>query len=181
MDSSRLTRTTDLGPLHITQALPDDEDAVMDILADAIAWLEARGIDQWHAHPGMRPTVAARIARGETWLCWLGGQPVATLALMWADEEMWDPEPPNAGYVHALAVRRAYAGHGIGRALLDWAAGEVARAGRIYLRLDCIAHNVALRAYYEAAGFVYRGDHTYADENGSSSLFERQVSAHGAK
>jgi ribosomal protein S18 acetylase RimI-like enzyme len=147
----------------------------MGIFDDATVWLEARGIDQWHAHPGLRAVVGERIARGETRLCWHGGTPVATLALIWADEETWGPQPHDAGYVHGLAVRRDYAGHAVGRALLDWAAGAVANAGRRVLRLDCIAHNAALRAYYEAAGFTHVGDRSYPGESGASSLFERRV------
>jgi protein-tyrosine phosphatase len=163
------------------RAAASDLSAVVGILDDATAWLEARGIDQWHADPELSTRIADRIARGEMWLGWLGGEPMATLALQWADEEMWGARPPDAGYVHGLAVRRTYAGHGIGRVLLDWAAGEVARARRSYLRLDCVAHNGALRAYYEAAGFEYRGDRTYADEEGTSSLFERVVGATSAE
>jgi GNAT superfamily N-acetyltransferase len=179
MDSAQQTIITDLGPLRMTRAQADDLDAVMGILENATAWLEARGIDQWHDDPRLRTRIASRIERGEMWLARLGQEAIGTLALQWADEEMWSARPPDAGYVHGLAVRRAYAGHGVGRALLDWAAGEVARAGRKFLRLDCVAHNGALRAYYEAAGFVYRGDRAYADEGGASSLFERAVGVRG--
>lgn len=177
MDQQEHLIPTDLGPLRVTRAAAGDLDSVMAILGDATAWLESRGIDQWHADPRLRARIAGRIARGEMWLCWRGDAPIATLALQWADEEMWGARPPDAGYVHGLAVRRAWAGHGIGRALLDWAAQEVARAGRGWLRLDCAAHNAALKAYYEAAGFTYRGDRTYSDGEGASSLYERPVGA----
>ena len=33
-----------------------------------------------------------------------------------------------------------------------------AAAGKPVLRLDCAAENLALRAYYERAGFVHCGD-----------------------
>jgi hypothetical protein len=55
-----------------------------------------------------------------------------------------------------LAVRRGYPG--LGAALLGWAAESVRDAGRRFVRLDCVAGNPRLRAYYEAAGFAHRGD-----------------------
>ena len=175
MDLNQHTVLTDLGWLAARRATADDLPAVVDILADATAWLEARGIDQWHDYPNRAAHIAGRIARGEMWLGWLRDESIATIALQWMDEETWGPRPPDAGYVHSLAVRRACSGHGIGRALLDWAAGEVARAGRRLLRLDCVAHNAALRAYYESAGFTVRGTRTYPGAGESSSLYERPV------
>ena len=42
--------------------------------------------------------------------------------------------------------------------MLDWVAGEIRRHDRDRVRLDCGAGNTRLRGYYEAAGFVHRGD-----------------------
>jgi hypothetical protein len=55
-----------------------------------------------------------------------------------------------------MAVRRRAAG--LGAVILDWTAGLARRHGRSALRLDCVASNDRLRAYYEAAGFAWRGD-----------------------
>ena len=41
-----------------------------------------------------------------------------------------------------------------------------AQQGGESLRLDCVASNGRLRAYYEAAGFVHRGDATVAGAPG---------------
>ena len=74
-------------------------------------------------------------------------------------DPVWD-ELPAAGalYVHRMAVRRSAAG--LGAVILDWAADVARGQGRAALRLDCVASNRRLRAYYEAAGFVHRGDAT---------------------
>ena len=53
---------------------------------------------------------------------------------------------------------RVVAGRGDGEAILAWAADTARRHGRHALRLDCVAANRRLRAYYEASGFVHRGD-----------------------
>jgi GNAT superfamily N-acetyltransferase len=60
--------------------------------------------------------------------------------------------------VYNLAVRRAWAGQGVGRQLLQWAERKAAEAGRRYLRLDCVPTNAFLRQYYEDAGFTARGE-----------------------
>jgi protein-tyrosine phosphatase len=95
---------------------------------------------------------------------------VATLALKWNDPTFWGDRPADAGYVHALAVRRAHAGSGLGARLLAWAEEQVAAAGREYLRLDCRAENDELRRYYERQGFAPRGE-VSVDEF-TSALYE---------
>jgi GNAT superfamily N-acetyltransferase len=75
-----------------------------------------------------------------------------------------------------LRVLRAYAGRGIGRAILRWAEDQVTSRDRIYLRLDCLADNAKLRAYYEDAGFLHIGEKTWEDAlSWRSSLYEKRV------
>ena len=50
-------------------------------------------------------------------------------------------------------VRRAFKGHGVSRALLEWAKGHARAQGRSRLRLDCDADRPKLRALYESCGF----------------------------
>jgi len=82
-----------------------------------------------------------------------GSLVVGALRLLWEDEQMWGPQPPEAAYVHGLVVDRGHAGLGLGRALLDWAGQQARHAGRRQLRLDCSEDNAALRTYYQQHGF----------------------------
>jgi protein-tyrosine phosphatase len=116
--------------------------------------------------------VAALVERGNFHLASLDGETVATFALLWDDPAFWGEQPPDAGYVHALAVRRAYAGRGLGERLLDWAEAQAAAAGRGYLRLDCMSDNAVLREYYERLGFEPRGEAVLDDFE--ATLFERR-------
>ena len=50
--------------------------------------------------------------------------------------------------------RRDHAGHGWGRALIEWAARATADAGHDRLRLDTAAHNTTMVDYYRALGFT---------------------------
>jgi len=160
--------------LEIRRAEPDELDEVVSILSEAARWLLERGIRQW-PDPFPRDRAAALLERGSFYLALLDGQPVAAFALLWSDPAFWGEQPPNAGYVHAVAVRRAYAGRGIGERLLEWAEGQTAAAGRVYLRLDCMSNNEVLRAYYERLGFEQRGEAVFDDF--TATLFERRCRA----
>jgi GNAT superfamily N-acetyltransferase len=129
-------------------------DRVLGVLDEAAGWLSARDVQQWPLRFPAR-LVRPGVEAGHTWLGYLDGVAAATITLTWADP-LWPPDDGLAGYVHRLAVRRTAAG--LGARLLEWAAGAIRDEGRSVLRLDCVATNARLRAYYESAGFRHRGD-----------------------
>lgn len=142
--------------IEVRRAWSSELGIVVSILDEAAEWLVFKGIEQWE--PGsFAGRIAERTGRGEMYLAEMDGRPVRTLALQWSDEETWGDVPDDAGYVHGLAIRRGYAGKGLGCALLRWAENRVAASGGKYLRLDCAAENRALNEYYERAGFEHRG------------------------
>src|SRR3954447_9494455 len=96
--------------LHVMRARLDDLDTVLALLEDARRWLMYKGFGaQWpHAHPG--GVFAERIDRGEQYIARYKEPIVGVFSLMWSDAEVWGYVPDDAGYVHALAVRRAEAG-----------------------------------------------------------------------
>jgi ribosomal protein S18 acetylase RimI-like enzyme len=143
--------------LEVRRAGPEDVDEIVAILSEAAHWLLARGIEQW-PDPFPRDRVEALAGRGDFYLAQLDGETAATFALLWSDPSFWGERPPDAGYVHALAVRREHAGRGLGARLIDWADREVAGSGRELLRLDCRSDNAALCRYYEALGFEPKGE-----------------------
>jgi GNAT superfamily N-acetyltransferase len=137
-------------------ARPEQAADVLSVLDEAAAWLQQRGIAQWPAR--FEPSwVADAIRRGETWLVETDGEIGATVTLDWSDP-VWTDARGSAAYVHRMAVRRQDAG--LGSVILAWAADVARQRGCGALRLDCVASNRRLRAYYEAAGFAWRGDVT---------------------
>jgi hypothetical protein len=58
-----------------------------------VAWLQARGGDQWSV-PLPRSAVAATVLAGQPWLVWDGPQPAATMTLTaWTDlDDLWKPD-----------------------------------------------------------------------------------------
>lgn len=163
--------------LQVRRATPEDVGTVVDILAEAAKWLASRGICQWPEHGFPASDVAERIKREEMHLVYLAGEPVATIAIDWADSYFWAFTDDDAVYVHRLAVRRQWAGQQIGERLLDWAADQAIAAGRTWVRLDCVADNKGLCQYYLDRGWTHVRDLT--DEIGTESMFQRR--AHPAK
>jgi GNAT superfamily N-acetyltransferase len=135
-------------------ARPDQLGDVLGVLDEAAAWLRERGITQWPAR--FEPSwVEGAIRRGETWLVEVDGTVRATVTVDWSDP-VWADDGGSAAYLHRMAVRRREPG--LGAVILAWAADLARQHGRDALRLDCVASNGRLRAYYEAAGFACRGD-----------------------
>ena len=146
---------TEAGAVEVRAATADDLAAVLGILDEAAAWLWSQGIRQWPQY--FEPQwVLPRLDARETWLAWSGGEAVGTFTLQWDDAAWSDHHDDDAGYVHRLAVRRSAAG--LGRELLEHAAGQVRACGRHFLRLDCITANETLRAYYAGLGFEPCGE-----------------------
>lgn len=156
------------GDVLVRPARPGEEDVVLDLLAEAAAWLRGRGIEQW---PRRFPSdsVRAQIAAGEALLVEEAGQPIATLAVADEDRELWGAGAAPAYYVSRLAVARH--GAGLGCRLIDWVAAKAAERGWHYVRLATASDNPALRRYYERAGFTHVADPP--DARWPTSLYER--------
>ena len=164
--------------LVVRTARPADLDAVLTMLEEAARWMVRRRIEGWTPDGISRERIAILIGDGEMYLVALADQPVGTFALQWSDRDTWGDVPEDAGYVHGLAIRREFAGMGLGREMLRRAEQMVSRSEREYLRLDCVADNEALNEYYRRAGFVYRGK---AVVRGLAvSLYEKRVGDSGA-
>ncbi|GAA3919405.1 GNAT family N-acetyltransferase [Streptomyces gulbargensis] len=143
-----------MNDLRFRRAEDADLAAVVRLRDDAARWMLARGVTgQWQ--PGELDENHFRriMERGEVWLAEARGRVVGAWELWWEDEDAWGPQPPTAGYVHRLMVDHGSVPPGTGRHLLGAAEHRVAGAGRASVRLDCLAGNARLTAYYVDAGY----------------------------
>ena len=163
---------------EVREARPADLDTVVSMLEVAARWMARRGIEGWTPDGFSRERIAVLIRNGEMYLAVLDGRPAGTFALQWSDRETWGDVPDDAGYVHGLAIRREFAGEGLGREMLRRAEQVVSRLEREYLRLDCVANNEALNEYYRRAGFAYRGSSVVRGL--AVALYEKRVGVSGA-
>lgn len=150
----------------ITRARMCDVDVIMSWRRERVAWLAARGEDQWSI-PLPRSAVAATVAAGQTWMVWDGDDPAATITLTaWVDvdalwkpdrdpEALWYPQddPADAIYAAKMIAPLARSGGSLGREMLDWAGGQAYEAGVTWLRLDAWTTNRRLHDYYRGQGF----------------------------
>jgi ribosomal protein S18 acetylase RimI-like enzyme len=149
--------------VNVRPARGDDIELVTTMLDEAEEW----------PRPFPREELERRIAAEELFVVDLAGVPAATFTLLWDDPSFWGERPPDAAYLHKLAVRPAFRRRGLGARIVEWAARRAAEAGRAYLRLDCMRDKAGIRSYYERLGFEHRGDveHTRF----AAALYERPV------
>jgi len=159
--------------VKVRPAQQEDAVVVARLLDEATVWVNDLGFSQWPL-PFPLDQLAGAIERGEVYVVESeDGEPVATVSMVPDDPVYWGDQPPDAFYVHKLAVRRDQAGRGIGAAVVEWANAEAAEAGREFLRLDCLGDNPGIRDYYEDLGFEHRGDVVL--DGSTISLYERSV------
>ncbi|MGV9697825.1 GNAT family N-acetyltransferase [Streptomyces sp. NPDC003470] len=140
--------------LSFRLAEDDDLTTLVRLRDQAARWMLAEGITgQWQPGELGQDHFRRIMASGEVWLAETGGRVAGAWELWWRDDDAWGPRPPVAGYVHRLMVDRANARPGAGRSLLRAAERRVAEAGRQFVRLDCLAGNARLNAYYLNAGY----------------------------
>ena len=151
--------TLDRTQLRAVPAALEDIDTVLGILDESASWIiEQRLPSVWKPGEFSRETFLEQISRGEVHIGLVDEQPAGTITLQWADRVFWGEQPPDSGYVHKLAVRRAYAGQKVGIDMLRWAEAKSRTVGKRFLRLNCLAADKKIREYYERAGFLYKGD-----------------------
>ena len=162
------------GQVKIVPAKPENIDTILGILDEAAAWIiEQKLPSMWKPGGFSRQNFLEQISRVEVHIGLVDETPAGTITLQWADLVFWGEQEPNAGYVHKLAVRPAHAGQKIGVEMLKWAESAARKAGKKFLRLNCLAEDRKIRDYYERAGFLYKGD--VAGPRAKASLYEKSL------
>ncbi|MBF8194363.1 GNAT family N-acetyltransferase [Nonomuraea sp. K274] len=146
--------------MRIRAARDGDVTTVLAMFDTAVAWLTARGrTGQWGSSPFTGdPRRTAQITSwyhaGGMRIAEHDGSPAGCVAVGTPHDYVTPATEPEL-YVQALVTSRDHAGHGVGRALLDWAAGEARTRGATLLRVDCYAGDDGrLVAYCETCGFT---------------------------
>lgn len=88
-------------------------------------------------------------------------------------ESIWQYDDTPAYYIHKLAIRRKYAGRGLGRSILSSITALAASHTVAVIRLNCVTANQHLQSYYIDCGFRLIG--SSLDEGTEVSLFEKSV------
>lgn len=135
------------------------------ILRERALWLKAKGSEQWRGFiDGGMEIVERRLSAGTVLLVERGGQDAACVAVQWSDP-FWGElgGDGQAAWVHSLAVRRAYSGKGLGKAMLAFVESMALAQRKSYCRLDVLDANARLKAYYAALGYRERESMPFQD------------------
>jgi GNAT superfamily N-acetyltransferase len=135
----------------------DDAAVIREILEDASRFADARtpGIVMWEDGELDPEHIVSEIRSGLFFVAEADGEAAGVIRFQLDDELFWPDlvDPAESAFIHRLAVRRKYAGHGVSTALLQWAVDRARTLGKRYLRLDCDDERVRLKAVYERFGF----------------------------
>jgi GNAT superfamily N-acetyltransferase len=143
-----------MSTIHIRQAGPADVLVVDAMIREAAAWVDALGVVMWEDGELDAGRIRTEVLGGMFFLAAIEGEPAGAIRFQLEDPLFWPDRPAGeAAFVHRLVVRRAFKGHGVARALLEWAMRHARAQGRQRLRLDCDANRAKLRALYESCGF----------------------------
>jgi len=139
----------------VRQATADDTHALVDILTEALQWVERLdGTIMWVEGELEEGLVRAEAEAGMFVVAEAEGRIIGAVRFQLEDQLFWpDIDGSDSAFVHRLAVRRSHAGQGVSTALLQWAVDRARALGKRYLRLDCDADRPRLRALYEQFGF----------------------------
>lgn len=163
--------------LTMEVAKPEEVEVLADILSSGVKNKVAHSDMVWGDEPYTATELHERIAKGNTYIAWLGNEPIGTLLLLWKDEMTWGEQPPIAAYVHQLVVKDGYRGKNLGEKLLGWASKQAGDNNRTLLRIDVPTDNKGLRSYYEGLGFKWVQDKEIHSPNETYivALYERPV------
>ena len=149
---------------QVRPAMPDDMTCILGLIDSAARWLrDNKNTDQW-AQPWpdestRNARVLAGIALGKTWMVESDDSPIGTITYSeQGNDALWTPSElsESAVYVSRLIVSRTYAGHGIGAALIDWAAQRGRRQwNATWIRADAWTTNFGLHSYLKNLGFSH--------------------------
>jgi GNAT superfamily N-acetyltransferase len=158
------------GAMRIRKGGPEDAPVMMAMLDGAVAWLAANGrTGQWGSEPWSddprRVERIAGIARDdEIWVAEVDGRPAGVMAVAPGPPHYVDPIDEPELYITLLVTDRAFAGHGVGAALIGKAKHEARAKGAGLLRVDCYGGGDGrLVGYYRRHGFEPASDFMVGD------------------
>lgn len=153
-------------PLEYRPAREGDIPAIVDIIAQARAWMDANGIDQWTEDYPVAEDYRDDLSRGECFVLTCGGEVGAVFTLYARPEESYAAitdgkwgggEEPYAS-VHRCAVAARWMGSGLAWTMAAAWEKLAREMGLGWLRIDTHKKNKAMLGLLRKRGFQYRGN-----------------------
>lgn len=150
----------------VKQAGRYDIPIIEEILLDAVGWLSKSGLqNQWNESNVKWSVLSKSYKINDFYISYQNGLPTACMALTDYDPTYWPNVPKGESlYLHKVAVKRAFAGKGSSKELIDFAK-KLALNNCIYtIRLNCNQHRNKLREVYEKEGFICVEEKTFFEK-----------------
>ncbi len=133
----------------------DQPDVFLAILREVAQWLLDSGQELWQLDTLTPGNLFDAYTRGNCYVMYADGVAAATFILQWKDP-LYYPHVPDgtAGFIHKVAIRRAFAGRGLFAPILDFCRQTCLERGIHQIQLETDATRPALMRFYERHGFV---------------------------
>ena len=131
-----------------------DYQTALDILRETALRLKDEGRQMWNPDTITEANIITDLTRHGTYVVYADDTPAATFILQWEDPLYW-PEfaAEVSGFLHKLAIRRAFAGQHLFVHILDFCKQECLKKDIHTLRLDTDFQRPKLMQFYEKHGF----------------------------
>lgn len=147
--------------LVIKIATSSDTPRIINMLKGLAIWMRDNEINQWGflLEGGDDEEIEQAISDQETYIILRDDELIATFTLLsqqseW-DKHIWgDDLTSNTYYLHRLAIIPSYMNKGVGSSILTWIQNNLSYT-KDYLKLDCVANNKKLNAFYINNNFEF--------------------------
>ena len=151
-------------------------DEAISVMREVAAWGREQGYrvwpDEWLTPEEL---ITPDAQRSNFCIGTLGGETACAFILQWTDADYWPNAPKyEAAYLHKFCVRRAFAGMGMTKLVVDAIKEECRRRGIRYIRLDTGLDEKVVRKIYLKAGFKIVDIIDYPNGR-SMALYEMEV------
>jgi len=132
---------------------------VLQLLKEAALRLQEKKIDQWdywlHPPPSKIAWIKDGVLQNEFYFFMDTDEIIGMFRLSNEDLLYWGREQVPAKYIHSFVISDRYTGKDIGAKVLELVGQKMIAEGVFMLRLDCLAANKKLCAYYERQDFSF--------------------------
>lgn len=150
--------------IQFQKANETDLNLILSLFKTASQSLKKKNVSQWsywqHPPKDKIEWVEDGLNKNEFYFVYnISGDQIGMFRLLAEDILYWDEKGKEKGvrYVHSLVVKPEYAGHGIGKTIMQKIMDKLQANGIGKLRLDCDASNKHLCQYYVNLGFLKTG------------------------
>jgi GNAT superfamily N-acetyltransferase len=132
----------------------DQPDVFLAILREVGQWLVDSQQELWQLDTLTPDNIFDEYTRGNCYVMYADRVAAATFILQWKDP-LYYPDVPDhtAGFIHKLAIRRAFAGKGLFTPILDFCRQACLERGIHQIQLETDATRPGLMRFYERNGF----------------------------